>query len=162
MKLRLEVITPKGKRLLDAARMLAEIDRAKKETATDILNDYKKTTATWRHSVKFYSTRRANDYFIVTNDDIYAYVDQGTRPHEILPKRRGGRLRFFRTGFRPKSRVGYIASYAGASANSNLTYSKGVHHPGTKARGFSEKIAEKWRKEWEIRVRAAIKKAVEK
>lgn len=162
MKLRLEVITPKGKRLLDAARMLAEIEKVRKETATDILNDYKKTTATWKHRVQWYSTRRGNDYHIGTKDEIYGFVEGGTRPHEILPKRKGGRLRFFRTGFRPKSRVGYIASYAGATANADLTYSKGVHHPGTKARKFSEKIVEKWRKEWAIRVRAAIKKAVEK
>lgn len=162
MKLRLEVITPKGKQLLDAARMQVEIDRARKETATDILNDYKKTVATWQHSVKFHSTRRGNDYYISTNDEIYGFVEGGTRPHAILPRRKGGRLRFFRSGFRPKSRVGYIASYAGATANADLTYSKGVQHPGTRGRKFSEKIAEKWRKEWAIRVRAAIKKAVEK
>ena len=61
----------------------------------------------------WYSTRRGNDVYIGTKDKIYAYVDLGTSPHVIKPRRPGGRLRFFGSGFKPKSRVGYIASYGG-------------------------------------------------
>lgn len=160
MRIRIEVITPKGKRLLDAARIMAEIERARAETSKGILDDFKKTVATWDNKPDFYSTRRGNDFYIGTKDKIYGYVDLGTRPHAIKPKKPEGRLRFYGSGFKPKSRVGYIASYGGRRADSDLRFPKAVHHPGNQARRFSEKIAEKWRKEWNKRAHQAIRVSI--
>lgn len=158
MKITFEPIIPK-KKVFDPARYIAEVDRAVITSKNGVQADFKKTTATWSHQPKWYATRRGYIWYIGTSDVIYSYVDEGTRPHVIRPKRPGGRLRFFRTGFKPKSRVGYIASYAGQKANKDLTYTRVVHHPGTKARRFSEKIKEKWEKEFKRLCRQAIKVA---
>jgi hypothetical protein len=162
LKITLEVISPKGKKLFDTARLLAEIDHARQQTQTDILNDFKKTTATWKHRVVWYSTRRGNDVFIGTKDEIYGYVDNGTDAHIIRPRNPKGTLAFYRTGFKAKTRVGYIDSYNGSTANKNMTYTKLVHHPGTAARNFTKKIYDKWAKQWGTRVRQALRNSIEK
>lgn len=155
MKIRMEPIVSK-QRHLDPARFKAEIERATSEVKEGIKADFQKTTRTWKHQPTWYITRRGYDWFIGTKDKIYGYVDEGTAPHIIQPKRPGGRLHFFGSGFKPKSRVGYIDSYAGATANKDERFAKVVHHPGTEARKFTVKIAEKWRKKWVGRLRQAI------
>lgn len=162
MKITLQPIIPKGKTIFDIDRFNAEIKASQREVSTGILNDFKKTVRTWKHRVIWYSTRRGDDYWIGTKDKIYSYVDLGTKAHIIKPKKPGYRLRFYRSGFKPKSRVGYIDSYMGKQANKDLTFAKVVHHPGTEARNFSEKISKKWQKTWISRLRLAIKRAAGK
>jgi Rieske Fe-S protein len=157
MKISLEPIKPK-KNLLDPARYEAELAKATRDSVEGVKADFKKTTATWQHQPVWYITRRGTDWYIGTKDEIYGYVDEGTKPHDI-PAKPGKFLRFYRTGFKPKSRVGYIASYAGAKATKDLTFTKIVHHPGTKARQFSVKIREKWAKKFAQACRQAIKNA---
>ena len=158
MKIDFTPIKPK-KDVLDPARYKAEIDKATIAAKDGVQADFKKTAATWSHQPTWYTTRRGTIWYIGTKDEIYGYVDEGTSPHIIAPKKPGGRLRFFGGGFKPKSRVGYIASYNGVTASKDLTYTKIVHHPGTKARNFSKKIAEKWQKEFAKMMRAGIKRA---
>lgn len=155
MKISLTPIKPK-KDLFNPAKYKDRIDLASFVAKEGIKADFRKTTATWSHQPKWYTTRRGTDWYIGTTDEIYRYVNEGTRPHTIAPKRAGGRLRFFRGGFKAKSRVGYIDSYAGKSANKDLTWAKIVHHPGTKARNFSIKIRDKWIKEFAKMCRQAI------
>jgi hypothetical protein len=52
------------------------------------------------------------------------YVDQGTRPHEIKPKRPGGVLVF--------------------KMNGQTVFAKKVHHPGTKAQPFVLPAFQAW------------------
>lgn len=155
MKIKLEPIVSK-QRILDPERFRAEIARATTEVKEGIKEDFRKTTRTWKHQPAWYITRRGYEWFIGTKDKIYGYVDQGTSPHIIKPRSPGGRLHFFGSGFKPKSRVGYIDSYAGKTATKDERFAKVVHHPGTEARQFSVKIAEKWRKKWVGRLRQAI------
>lgn len=158
MKITLRPIVPK-RPIFDTARFETLSARAIQDSKDGILNDFKKTVSTWTHKPRFYVTRRGFDWYIGTNDEIYGYVDNGTVPHVIRPKSPRGRLRFFRSGFRAKSRVNYIASYMGQKASKDLTFAKIVHHPGTKARNFSLKISEKWQKEFARQIRAAVKAA---
>lgn len=158
MKINIAPITPK-KNLLNPDLYQKLIAQAVLDTKDGVKADFQKTAATWTHQPKWFITRRGTDWWIGTKDEIYAYVDLGTPPHIIAPKREGGRLRFYRSGFKPKSRVGYIDSYAGKTASKDLTWAKLVHHPGTKARHFSLKIAAKWQKEFAKRCRAAVKQA---
>lgn len=146
------------KPIIDPVRHHDIIAAATLKAKEGIKADFEKTVATWTHKPKWYVTRRGTDWYIGTTDDIYRFVNEGTVPHIIKP-RYARALRFFRTGFKPKTRVGYIASYAGRAANKNLTYSLEVHHPGTKARSFSEKIAAKWREEFLKMCRQAIRDA---
>jgi hypothetical protein len=159
MKISLEPILPK-KNPFDPARYKAEIDAATITAKNGIQADYRKTVATWDHKPTFYTTRRGYIWYIGTKDKIYSYVELGTPPH-LIPKtiNPNKRLAYFKTGFRPKSRVGYIASYGGAKASSNFRRPYQVHHPGTKARKFSEKIKEKWQKEFARLCKQAIRNA---
>jgi len=155
MKISMVPIVSK-RRILDPERFKAEIERATTETKEEIKADFQKTTRTWKHQPTWFITRHGYDWWIGTKDKIYGYVDQGTSPHMIRPKRQGGRLHFFGGGFKPKSRAGYIDSYAGAAASKNEVFTQEVHHPGTEAREFSVKIAEKWRSKWVGALRRAI------
>ena len=127
------------------AALKGEADRLKR----DILADYKRTTATWSHSVQFEAiTDTAADgsfsLLVGTDDAVYGYVDAGTRAHIITPKR-AKRLRFQWGGpgsYRPKTVAGVIGSTTGG-ASGPLVYRQLVHHPGTKARHFTRDIFEK-------------------
>lgn len=158
MKFNLTPILPK-KPIFDTARFDALVAQATRQTVDDIHADYEKTVATWEHKPKFYATRRGTYWYIGTNDVIYGYVEFGTKPHIIEPRKPGGRLHFMRSGFRPKSRVNYIDSYAGSPATRGETYAKVVHHPGTAARNFSKQIAKKREKQFAKLVRQAIRES---
>lgn len=157
MKISLQPIMPK-KDLFNPARYKDGIELATFVAKEGIKADFRKTAATWSHQPKWYTTRRGTDWYIGTTDEIYGYVNYGTRPHIIAPKKKGGRLSF-RSGYKAKSRVGYIDSYAGSPAHGATIWAKIVHHPGTKARQFSIKIKEKWMKEFAKMCRQAIKTA---
>lgn len=157
MKISLEPIKPK-KDLLNPKRYIDAVAKATTESKDGVKADFKKTTSTWEHQPQWYTTRRGTDWYIGTKDEIYGYVDLGTKAHVIRAKTKKG-LAFFRTGFKPKSRVNYIASYKGQKATKNFTRPMSVMHPGTKARNFSVKIREKWQKDFAKKCRAAIHEA---
>ena len=65
--------------------------RAAEAYSKELLKDFEATTATWEHNVEF---ERIVDYeprgpevFVGTDDEIYGYVNNGTRPHPIFPVR---------------------------------------------------------------------------
>lgn len=126
--------------------------------AEDIRIDFLVTGQTWKRQPVFLIRKRPMGRMIYTNDEVYGYVSLGTRPHIIMAKNAPA-LRFFRTGFRAKTRTRIIASYAGKIANKDLTFvrpPKVVHHPGTEARDFQKVIAEKWRKQFPKLLQQAI------
>lgn len=74
--------------------------------------------------------------------EIYTYVDQGTKPHLIVPVH--AKLLKFRTGYQPKTlpnpaRV--VIQPAGGKATGPQVFAKLVHHPGSEPREFSKAIA---------------------
>lgn len=158
MKFDLTPILPK-KPIFNTAKFEGLVAQATRQTVDDIHRDYEKTVATWEHKPKFYATRRGTIWYIGTNDTIYGYVELGTKPHTIEPRNPKGFLHFNRFGFKPKSRVNYIDSYAGSPATRGETFQKIVHHPGTKARNFSKKIREKREKQFAKLVRQAIRES---
>lgn len=158
MKFNLTPILPK-KPIFDTAKFEVLVTVATMEAVGAIHRDYEKTVATWRHKPKFYATRRGTIWYIGTNDTIYGYVEMGTAAHIIRPKDPRGFLHFNRFGFRPKSRVNYIDSYNGSPATRGETYTKEVHHPGTKARNFSKQIAKKREGQFAKLVRQAVRES---
>lgn len=74
-----------------------------------------------------------------TQSNIMVWVDDGTKPHIIRPKKAG--FLAFQTGFIAKTKPSQIMS--GPGANFGLTaFAKEVHHPGTDPRNISNKIGE--------------------
>ena len=81
---------------------------------------------------------------IATTDTIYGYVNDGTRPHIIVPRR--ARVLAFGTGGSPKTAPRVIGSQPG-SRGGKMVFTRRVNHPGTEARAFDETIAKKWQRE---------------
>ncbi len=145
----------------DAARLavLSGLHKAERE----IKKDFQKTTQTWKHAVRFdssISTRGGTARVEVgTSDEIYGYVDQGTQPHEIRPKR--AKMLRFQSQFRAKTRPGYITSYRGYRGGPAV-YRSSVMHPGSKAREFAKTIARRWQPRFNRIMRDAMKAAAQK
>jgi hypothetical protein len=96
---------------------------------------------------------------ISTDDEIYGYVEEGTRAHDITPKR-AKRLRFA-TGGSPKTAPNVIGS-TGGRRGSAVVFARRVRHPGSKARNFSKTIADKHQKQLEVRLGRAIGDVLER
>ena len=157
MRISLKPIVPK-RNPFKAGLYEQLMDAATREVTTGMLTDFKSTVATWQSKPRFGVTRRGTAWYISTKNDVYSYVNEGTRAHVIRP-RMASRLVFFRTGFRAKTSPGVIGSGSGRRASRDLTFAKEVHHPGTKARNFSKQIKEKWARIWRDKMFAAIRKA---
>jgi hypothetical protein len=86
-------IKPK-KDVLNPARYMAEIAKATTDAKNGVQADFKKTVATWKTKPVFYVTRRGTIWYIGTKDEIYGYVDNGTKGPYPIPKtiRPGKRL----------------------------------------------------------------------
>ena len=155
---RLEAIVPKQK---DAAKIFkAAYEGALRAEAESIKKDFDATMTTWEHKARFFirTTSRKNylSMTIYTKDAVYAYVNYGTKPHVIRPKK--ARVLRFQSGYSAKTRPGFIGSSPGGSSGDTI-FAQEVHHPGTAPRGFDKAIAEKHERSFKARMDAAMAKA---
>jgi hypothetical protein len=111
------------------------------KTASLVQRDLQSTTRTWDHKPKFdiTITQQGENYIVAvgTDDLIYLFVSEGTKPH-IIQARRAPYLAF-QGGYRAKTRVGIIGSNPGGGFGPTI-FAQTVHHPGTKARKFIANI----------------------
>jgi hypothetical protein len=133
-----------------AGNMIAAERNTLEEIRQGIRADLDKVTATWNHKPVFFELKTqaaggalfGSEIRITTNDAIFRFVDQGTRPHMIRPRKPGGVLAF-QAGYARKTYPGYITSVKGGKFGP-MRYARAVRHPGTKPRHFSETITKKW------------------
>ncbi len=153
-------IKPK-KLKVDAFRL--ELLNALRAEGREVKKQYKKTTQTWKRKPEFEIliglTGKDASVLVGTDDKIFRYVDEGTRPHIIRPVR-AKRLRF-KSGYRAKTRPGKIGSQSGG-AFGDTVYAQMVRHPGSKARGFSPTIQKRRRKPFTRRMVKAMQTAASK
>ncbi len=136
VKFTLKPIGPR--QLFDVPAGQAAKEQALDELAAEAKALFEKTTRTWTHKPVFVLRRSAIGRTVSTRGDSpFAWVDEGTRAHVITAKR--SPYLSFRTGGRPKTKPGFIASYLG-SEGTGWVRAESVQHPGTKARGFSKEI----------------------
>lgn len=90
--------------------------------------------------------------------DIWGYVDKGTKPHNIFPKKPGGRLRFQGGKYNAGSHPGSLVT-ARSQATGPTVYRFGVRHPGFPARKWSELIKKNNEKPFRSWMDAALSKA---
>ena len=120
--------------------------RAMKQAAQtagrEMLRRFRRTTGSWRHKPHFEvlqeSTPSSVTVMAGTDDPIYRFVDQGTRPHTIEPIGQGYPLRF-QEGYRAKTMPGVLGSSQGGPTGATVRAMR-VRHPGTKPRGFTQMI----------------------
>ena len=111
------------------------VEKGMREAAEAIQADMEKTTAGWKHEVTFSIDKSGDGYTIGTDDQIWTYQDEGTRPHVILPRR--ARVLRFEVG-------------------GDLVFAHRVNHPGTKARLFTKQLQKSWQRGVVPFIRAAL------
>jgi hypothetical protein len=154
---KLTVITPKGGQLFNLATVQRAITGTLTQAAQDAQKDLQSTTATWKRKVTFAIVPISDGFQVGTDDEIFGYVDQGTPPHIITPKR--GKVLVFGPGSRAKTTPRVIGSTAGAKGGA-LVKVRIVNHPGTEAREFSETLQEKYDDELPKRIDVALGEAL--
>lgn len=154
-----EIKSIKPQRFDDKA-FAAVIAAAAQEAAADMQKDFEKTTETWEHEVKFETIISMDpdvEVLVGTDDEIYGYINEGTKPHAIFPKRARA-LRFQWGGkgsYRAKTKPKVIGSQPGG-ATGPVVHRPYVQHPGTKPRKFDETIEKKWRSPFKRRMEKAM------
>lgn len=138
--IKLRAIIP-TKIILDPEAMARAIENTLDGVAKDIKVDFDVTTQTWKDRPAFSTEKREGYRSVSTEDEIYGYVNFGTRPHVIMPVR--ARALRFQTGFRPKTRVRFIGSNVGGTSGP-FVGARQVQHPGSEGRAFDETIQSKW------------------
>lgn len=157
---KLKVLKPQR---LKEKEMRLELLNGLRKAAKATEKDYRETVAGWKHEVKFETVialgKTKAEFLVGTDDAIYRYVDEGTRPHIIRPVKAKA-LHFFGGG-RAKTTPGILRSGAGSRGGSEV-FSQGVQHPGTKARKFSELINKKQEKNFRDIMHEAMRNARKK
>ncbi len=140
------------------------IGAAAKQAADEIQKDFEATTATWKHKVKFDKIVSLEpspvEVLVGTDDEIYRYVDEGTKAHPIFAKRAPA-LVFAWGGpgsYTPKTKPRVIGSTPGGSSGPTV-FRAYVDHPGTEARQFDKTIRQKWEPKFKRLMEGALKTA---
>jgi hypothetical protein len=149
--IRAKVIKPKG---FSEAKFLGTMLDVMQKTADVFEDDFKATTKTWDHDVPFDKkvTRKPDrlEAEVSTTDQIYAWTNDGTEPHEIWAGAYTGKSDktrlAFSSDFVPKTKPGIIDSGPGWVGKVD-TIVPMVHHPGGEPRKFDEAIKKK-REPW--------------
>lgn len=125
---------------------------------------YLRTVRNWRHKPGFevVLTFDQKRYSVVVrpagrNRTIYIYVDAGTRPHTITAT--PGKVLRFQTGHQPKTLPGARANVGSGARSGPWVSKRVVNHPGTRARGFSRKIAADFQAGFGDRVRESYRRS---
>lgn len=129
-------------------------------TMANMMRDFNKTTRTWQHNVDFKGVVNDKpteiDVTVSTKDKVYGYVDKGTKPHIIKPRR--AKALFFQKRYKAKTTPHVIGSHKGG-ASGDVVAAKIVHHPGTDAREFSHDLQSKYQPRLKKDIEAAITRA---
>lgn len=148
------------KKFRKAARELTrEVNEELRDTAEAMISDFDKTTRTWKNRPDFQVTRTENGYVIGTEEIIYAWVDEGTKPHIIRAKNPSGLLTFALGGM-PKTTPNVIGSVKGKQGKT-WRRKQQVRHPGTKPRNFTKIIFQKWQPKLHTRITNRLKRGME-
>jgi len=142
-RLKLTAIVPQL--VPQTAEYIKAMEQAVLKTMKLAQQDYESTQATWKHKAKFKLTEDHvhGNYRVTTGTNRvkpYLFVDEGTRPHIIMPKR--SPYLAFASGYRAKTRVGIIGSQPGGAFGPTV-FAAQVHHPGFPGRKFTITISKR-------------------
>ena len=129
-------------KILPEQMRIKAITPVSKQIGRELMRRFQRTVQTWRHRPRFEVLEEVgpNQVSVLagTDDEIYNYVDKGTRPHIIEPKGTGYPLRF-QSMYQAKTIPGVIGSQQGGPSGPYVGAYR-VRHPGTRARRFTEVI----------------------
>lgn len=164
MAITVKQIKPKK---LNTPAMQKAIAAEMKAFGKDMKKEFEKTTRTWEHKVVFERLEEISpdlgkvEVAVLTDDEIYRYVDEGTKgPYKIPKFVTPGKRLAFRTGkYGAKTSPGVISSSAGSQPSGPWTRPQQVTHPGIKAREFDKTIQAYMEPRFRRRMETAMKKA---
>ena len=139
-------------RPFDELPFRTELIREASKIVKEQEKDFIKTTRKWKKKPKWV---RQVDHFdnaiivqVYTLNEIYGYVDKGTKKHIIVPRNKT--VLKFRGG-----------SYSGRGRpkGSDYVFTKFVNHPGFKGYQHTERITKEWTPKILTRFESAIKRA---
>lgn len=119
---------------------------AGRKTAREQAEALNQVTKTWENKVVFRvqekQERGVTKFQIVAEGSedalrIFGYVDKGTKPHRIEPKTAEGVLSFW-TRFEPRTAPVAKADVGSGRSWGEIVWVRGVDHPGSEAREFTE------------------------
>lgn len=154
--MKLVPIVPKGFEA-QMKRLPKAVEVGMRQAAEAVKADFETTTQTWEHAVTFTITGEPTALTVGTADPIWQMVDEGTKPHIIVPRR--GRVLRFAVGGSPKTRPGRLTAGSGTKGGIVVIRPR-VNHPGTDARNFTAIIARRWRRGVQPFIRRAIEEAL--
>ncbi len=140
-----------------------------KKYGTKIKDDFESTTSNWNGekpkwevlvSLKDGTTVAVSSNGPTKGVKKWEWMDKGTKPHTIKPKRANGRLAFPGT-FTAKTTPGVIGSKPGGSSGP-LVIARAVKHPGTKARKIEAAIQRKHQPRFKKAMEQAMSDAAKK
>lgn len=142
-----------------AKKMPQAVERGLEVLADEAIAMHYKTTRTWRKErPRFYWKRTAKGVMMLTDSQIYAWVDLGTKgPYPIVPVRAKA-LRFF-SPYKAATKPRVIGS-TNASVGTTENFRQGVMHPGIKPRHFTDEIAKRVQKRAANVMRKELEKAI--
>lgn len=161
MGVRIKRIRPDPKPAITAKELAALIRDVQYEEAQKVVADYHTTTSTWKKRPVWRIQPTRFGFNVFTDNAIFSYVDEGTRPHAITPKGPYP-LRFKVKGFRPKTRPGRFKAVSGRKASGPDVYAAAVQHPGTKPRKLTQQVQKRSERRISRAMDSALKKAVRK
>jgi len=110
--------------------------------ASDVVADLEGTAATWEDQPTFDVKSNADgSQKITTEHRVWNWVDQGTAPHTIVPKR--AEFLRFNVPYSPATRPGSLKA-RNAKTGKKTVRTRVVFHPGIEPRQFSVKILRVW------------------
>ena len=142
-------LPPNFKERLSPERINKAVEKHLDKSYDRIKSLYAETYATWEHKPKFVFEKKMESngmrYKYYTEDEIYGYVHNGTKPHDIYP-RGDYPLAFPWAGFpgahEPRTEPRIVGSW-GVNTNENgMYFFRHVNHPGIKPREFTRMIYE--------------------
>ena len=144
--------------LKDPKKFKQQITKAAERTRNQIKRDFEKTTKNWKTEVDFEVKRkRTGDTYTFTastDNEIYGYVNNGTRPHLIEAK--NAPFLVFAYGGTPKTQPNVLKSGKG-SRGTKWASKKSVKHPGTEARNFDTIIKDRFKVKWTDEANAVLR-----
>lgn len=117
------------------------------ETSEEARKEFEEATLKWKNKPKWIKRppkirdRSVISYQVVAIGSdkvikVFGYVDKGTQPHIITPKKPGGML-VFNVGYSAKTLPVANANVGTGMSTGALVRTQLVHHPGTEPREFS-------------------------
>jgi hypothetical protein len=156
VRIRIEPYRPRV-RVNTAKAALTAVEQATRDEVAEVLKELEAATATWTNKPRFKVRVGKSQVSIDTDSPIFTYVDEGTAPHVILPRR--ARMLVFAPGSTPKTQPGVMVAGPGRPGSGRV-FSRGVMHPGTEARNFTLTIAYTSSSRYYLRVQEKLKGAI--